>query len=512
MNLLSDAVFDVGGESKLSLPALLAACARDEVRSFPRLRAHQRTAWHMFRVQLAALALRKAEENSIPTDAAAWADLLRALTSDLGDDPWRLVVDDRSVPAFLQPPDPGKLKWEEVHTPDALDILITARNHDVKRAVANEALAEDWILALVSVQTSEGYGGRGQYGIARMNGGSSSRPFLGLVPTESGGTPNISQWWARDVALLLDNQHDETPLTYGGPALLWCLPWPEGQSLPVQSMAPWAIEVCRRIRLNLQNGQLHAARAGSKAKRVESEAFKGALGDPWAPVTGTDASRKSLTLGEGYFDYKRICELTLSGNWEIPAAAQVQKKDDKGTMSLLAEALSRGNSKTDGLKSRLVPMPERSRGLFRTNRQLITDIAATQMQEIEATDKVLREAVALYAAGGEREKVGRDERRRAHEARMRLDAVADSVFFEHLWTRVEAAADDPQIQADATAAFKAVLATTARRELERAFSAIPCQTIRRPVARARAGARLEGGLRRVQIVESNRLESEDAHR
>ena len=59
------------------------------------------------------------------------------------------------------------------------DLLLTSRDHDLKQTVASRASPEDWVFALVSLQTSEGYGGRGNYGIAQMNGGSSSRPMLG---------------------------------------------------------------------------------------------------------------------------------------------------------------------------------------------------------------------------------------------------------------------------------------------------------------------------------------------
>lgn len=64
------------------------------------------------------------------------------------------------IPAFMQPPDPGGLKWTEVPTPDALDMLITSRNHDLTSQIAADAAPQDWILALVSLQTMEGFGGR----------------------------------------------------------------------------------------------------------------------------------------------------------------------------------------------------------------------------------------------------------------------------------------------------------------------------------------------------------------
>ena len=153
MNLLTDAVFTVTGGDKLSLPEIFAAMSRLEVRGFTALRPHQRPAWHMFLGQLAALALWKAEREDLPMSASDWIQYLRALTPDYPDDePWRLVVANSAKPAFLQPPvpDPGssKLKWSSLSTPDALDMLITSRNHDLKQQVAKNAALEDWVFAL----------------------------------------------------------------------------------------------------------------------------------------------------------------------------------------------------------------------------------------------------------------------------------------------------------------------------------------------------------------------------
>ena len=95
-----------------------------------------------------------AKPKSLREDESAWRDLLRALTPEFpNDEPWRLVVDDWRKPAFLQPPVPvGVALKDEVETPDALDLLITARNHDLKQTVARRAAPEDWIFALVSLQ------------------------------------------------------------------------------------------------------------------------------------------------------------------------------------------------------------------------------------------------------------------------------------------------------------------------------------------------------------------------
>ena len=151
---------------------------RGEITELPSLRAHQRASWHMFLVQFATLALWQAGQRGLPQQSSAWSAILRGLVPDYpGDAPWRLAAHEPDFPAFLLPLDPGGLRWTEIETPDALDVLITARNHDAKQAANRHATPEDWILALVSLQTMSGYSGYGKNGIARMNGGFASRPL-----------------------------------------------------------------------------------------------------------------------------------------------------------------------------------------------------------------------------------------------------------------------------------------------------------------------------------------------
>ena len=160
--------------------------AQGNVSRFSALRAHQGAAWHTFLVQLGALALWTGKEASLPEDTPTWTELLRALTPEHSDEaPWVVAAEDMSKPAFMQPSAPDGLAWYPVPTPDALDVLITARNHDVKQTVLRDPDVEDWLFALVSLQTSAGYGGKRNYGIARMNGGSSSRPTVRHVTVDS---------------------------------------------------------------------------------------------------------------------------------------------------------------------------------------------------------------------------------------------------------------------------------------------------------------------------------------
>ena len=490
MNLLTDPLLTLAGGGKVSLPALFAAMARGEARGFPALRPHQRPAWHMFLVQLGALAIRRAKHTEPPLDTAEWAAMLRGLTREHDDDaPWRLAVEDCSKPAFLQSPAPEGLRWRAAPTPDALDMLITARNHDLKQTVANRAAPEDWAFALVSLQTCEGYFGAGigagNYGIARMNGGSSSRPMLGLAPARDGNTAvDPSAWWARDVRRLIANPAEGVGKA-GGPALLWLLDWPQGERLNLRALDPWFIEICRRVRLTETRGALSARRAASKAARIDAKSFKGNVGDPWAPVHKTEG--KSFTLGSGDFDYRQLVKLMFSGDWRRPLLAQ-PGSGETGAMLLIAEAFARGNAKTEGFKSRIVPVPGKVVPIFSS--ETAATLSRAQIDEIKRFDKALRDALALVAARGERSGRQKTHYAFADPASKQFNRAADRLFFPSLWRRVEA--DSENDNAKSRFDFLEDLKQAAEDALESALPAVPCPALLRPRAEARARRAFHG--------------------
>ena len=142
-NLLRDPLIRIEtttGIERLSLPGVFAALVADRVESFPALRAHQTPAWHMFLAQLGAIAMHRAGLAEPPADADVWREIIQALTTSEfpGDEPWQLVVADPTRPAFMQPPVPESANFTDVATtPDALDMLATSKNHDVKQSVAS---------------------------------------------------------------------------------------------------------------------------------------------------------------------------------------------------------------------------------------------------------------------------------------------------------------------------------------------------------------------------------------
>lgn len=519
-NLLTEAFITAAPLGALTLPGTLAALSCDDVEDFPALRAHQGMFWHMFLVQLAALALHGAGETELPEDEEAWRYLLRRLTRNYPDDePWCLVVDDWSRPAFMQAAVPDDMELKPVPSPDALDLLITAKNHDLKQAVARRAEAEDWLFALVSLQTGEGFGGNGNYGIARMNGGSSSRPMLALAPLTGSGerymAPRHGAWFRRDVRVLLDTRNDVLEriaidyATSGGIGLTWLAPWPEGDQLRTRDLDIWFIEICRRVRLEAGTGTLRAIRGTSKATRIDAKHLNGALGDPWAPMHKTE--NKSLTLGSGDFDYRRLTELLFSGDWERPILAELAQSDTPGqTLAVVAMALSRGNCITEGFKPRIVPLSGKVAMALGPRRAELHELARKQIDTIIKFEDALRDALVLVAADRDFEKPEgkKAEEKKAEEkknklykytepARRQLDRYADEIFFGHLWARFAAQETGPDALHAEERAFAEKLWQRTLAIFEQALPSIPCTSFLRPRAEARARTRLYDSARKI---------------
>ncbi len=184
-----------------SLPQLFIALAADEVRDYPALRPHQRHPWHAFLVQLAAIALHKAQRTIAFDTVDEWRDALLALTPDADDGAAWCLVSPPNRPALLQSPVVGGsiTEWKsEAFAADEIDMLVTSKNHDIKGSRARRSQPEDWLFSLLSLQTQEGFLGAGNYGISRMNGGFASRPGVGVAAVGNHGVR-----WARDATALL---------------------------------------------------------------------------------------------------------------------------------------------------------------------------------------------------------------------------------------------------------------------------------------------------------------------
>ena len=504
-NLLTDPLLRVrlttGAVEALSLPEVYGVLGGDRVAAFPALRPHQRHAWHAFLAQLGAIACHRAGRDAALASAAEWRSLLRGLTPDFDDDePWRLIVEDPARPAFMQCPAPkgvGDYR-NRVATPDDLDLLVTSKNHDLKRTVAVAAAPEDWILALIDLQTMAGFLGAGNYGIARMNGGFSTRPCLGLAPADSGLGAHLfhdmNAMLARRGELLDD--YPDYFRREDGSALLWLEPWDGSGSLDLRALDPYFIEICRRVRLRSQGSSIIAVTAGSRAPRIAAKAANGDVGDFWTPVNRKDG--KALSLSPATLRYDRLAKLIFDETaFKYPPAMKVDSVGE-GRWRLVARGVAGGQGKTEGYYERadVAFKPRTVRALFRREqRNELAGIAEALMVEIGEVNQALRFGVATAASGGKAaDKLTRADRKHADPYSRRLDAFADARFFADLEARFLAA--DKVEAATRRARFARAMIDAAERLLEEALDTVPCTSIHRHRARARGVSAFWGRLRR----------------
>ena len=393
-NLLADPLIRLrladGAAAAVSLPEVYEALTADAVAAFPAMRPHQRHAWHAFLAQLGVIAIERSGQSAPPRTAAEWRALLRELTPGFGgDEPWQLIVADPALPAFMQCPAPagfGAYRGRTA-TADDLDILVTAKNHDVKRGVAVRGGPDDWVFALIDLQTMAGFLGAGNYGIARMNGGFSARPCLGLAPAEGGLGAHLLHDMRRMLEgrdALLD-RHADYFRPRNGVALLWLEAWDGATALDLRGLDPYFIEICRRARLRAEEGRIVAWTAASKTARVAAKEAHGNLGDFWTPIGVQDG--KALSLSSVGFRYDRLAKLILDrDSFALPPAMQV------GTARTARwRVVARGSRRRPGEDRRL---PRTQRHRLRTQ-----------------DDRCLRQTRRTRRAGGHRRSSGRRDPR-----------------------------------------------------------------------------------------------------
>lgn len=481
-----------GKLQRLSLPSLFVQLGRDAVRDYPALRPHQRHPWHALLVQLAALALHEVDETEPWDNVADWRAALLALTPDHPDGCAFCLLAPHDKPAFLQAPVPGgKLDdWKDIATPDALDMLVTSKNHDLKGERMRRAEADDWLFALVSLQTQEGFLGAGNYGISRMNGGFSSRPALGVAP--AGG---IGMRWRRDLAALLAARDDIAETfglqSKGGIALLWLPPWDGTKSLALSALDPDYIEICRRLRLVAEeHGQLKARGTSTKAARIDAAARKGVTGDAWMPVE----EDKALTLGADGFNYSLAVELAWGSKYRKTVAQALRPEDGAAGIALLAQGVVRGQGKTEGYHERRIPLSKKAIGFLRVGQtDLPATIAAARVKAVATMRGSILRTALFYLLEAGTEKIDFDRRTAKQQIEPFVQAferAEDARFFDDLNCEIES--DDANAE---RLSWLIGLRDRAEAVLRSAFAIGPQCGERRYRARSRALSYFHGALR-----------------
>lgn len=505
-NLLIDPLISLalkdGTRTQLSLPAVLACCIEDRIADWPRLRPHQEPAWHALLVQLGALAA-VATDRMLPTSEPEWRSALSALTPEYPDDePWQLVVDDWMKPAFLQPPGEKPVaradfkRFEDCA--DALDILVTSKNHDQKadRAVASDA--EDWLYALITLQTCEGFLGAGNYGIARMNGGFASRPMLRCSAAGLGPGGRVIRDIRALIAVWDDLRERAAQFQVGDRTsiqpLLWLLPWDGANSLSLRSFHPLAVEICRRVRLSARADGYRASRAGSTAPRVDAKSALGNIGDPWIPVEIKGAKALTLT-GDGY-SYRRMVMLLDPRQYQYPLLARQHPVDGAAMSGLVlrASGLVRGQGKTEGFHHREVHLSATTARRFAAGANNVFVRRCEEFVQIagNVSGKALRPALIQLVQG----KAEPDWKKRENEPHTRrwldqFDTEVDNRFFAAIDASFALDEDDDE---GAAKRWSELMRDLALKVFSAACTGVPGRSENRVIAQARADRMLRSAI------------------
>ena len=492
---------DAGETHACDLFGLFALLASDKIQQLATLRPHQRQHVHAFACQVAALALLEAGQTDLPTSPRRWRELLLALTPDQPDgSAWDLVVDDWDAPALLQAPGldtalrnaPKKL----VRTPDELDVLRGARNHDLKLGAMRDVGDDDWLYALITLQTGDGLEGRGLYGIVRMNSGYGSRIAVSLQPADL--RPGSA--FARDVGVLVRAHAaalEAGPMT-GSLRLSWLEPWDGTSQLSLSDLDPYAVEICRRGRLlRTASGSLGASLSGSTVPRIDPAGSRGVTGDPWAPVLA-DGS-KSVTIEGSGFGYARLARLLDPERVRLPLLAYRQAHERDAPMMLRACGIVRGQGKTEGFHERIVALPERVLGGDSDERARLGTTLEARLLEASAARSILRHAATMLHSGGPSPEALRFDdaavQQRVARVTGLVDHRVDLIFFDALWAEL-ADAEPPTARSTHGASWRRRLAELASEAFDAQTDTTGASALCRLRSIARASVILDGRLAR----------------
>jgi CRISPR system Cascade subunit CasA len=499
MNLLTDEVFRVAtadGIVRLSLPGLLQAMGQDRVDAMAGVQRHQADIFHMFLCYLAGSVLVRAGTADANQSSAFWLEGLRKIVGRNDDCAWELLVDDPTKPAFMQPPSSSRQIFDAEYklksrTPDGLDVLQTAKNHDIKAARNSVGDMEAWVLALISCQNASGFLGRDNYGIARMNGGFGSRVCVGWQENRRAGLR-----FQRDVKVLLairgDLLNSSCQYTDRGLVCLWTESWDGKTSLSLSSLDPFFIEVARRVRLVNRGGTV-ALGATSKTARTAAQALNGNLGDPWTPVQISTSA--ALTPSANGLTPSLLRDLIFQDNYErypmaLPGAAE-------GSGWFCASVLVRGKGTTDGFHEAAIRVPPRARPILfggGSKKDRLAELSKLGLEMAsDVQNKCLRPALYTLMEGGP-DSVDFGKREITSWVGSKASSFITAwqpLFFDWLWTTI-----DTKDDVKALRPWFKILKDLAQNVLEAAFRSSPMRNGRSYRAIFRANSIFFGGLKK----------------
>jgi CRISPR system Cascade subunit CasA len=490
---------DTGERIATTLPELFVAMAQDHVRDFPALRPHQRHPWHAFLVQLAAIALHRAERTEPFASATEWRAALLALTPDDPDGAAWCLASPVDRPAFMQAAVLIGLdsKWEDKSAPDEIDVIKASKNHDLKAQRMTRTGPEDWLFSLVSLQTQSPSDSGSYKESSRMDGGWGRRPGIGIVPPGGYGCR-----WLRDLKILLgerDGIVDKYGLKRDGIALAWLVPWDGSamSAISVSQLDPFYIEVSRRVRLSWDTGSLTAKTATTPNARIQSIGG-GLTGDIWSPIDEDKDGRKVFTARPSGFGYRTAVNLLVPTKFELSPAMKPQRFDPLVGLKLNMESIAWGPKNTNaGYHKREIAIGKKlAMMLVSAKKAEIDEVAAISKSRVEQLGEITwmlgQALMVLLTHDSLTESKKKDEalKERTKRFSQPFEAQCDAEFFPELFQEIEA--NDREAVRDQ---WLRTLAKRAELVLKSAFAAGPRSGELRYRAQSAALTRLHSAMR-----------------
>jgi CRISPR system Cascade subunit CasA len=486
---------------QVTLPEVLARLSGGGLDAYTGQRAHQTDPWHVLTVQLAASILARRPElkhDQPPDDPGFWRDGLFDL-ADGQASAWRLLEADSTRAAFMQHPLFGASELAEkfrpkAATPDELDIPVTSKNHDLKIARVRTDDVESWLYALVLYQTTSGFFGNGNYGAARMNSGTGSRPVVSVV-----ASMNPSLRFRAELARVCAYRGVVLAKGFGycarGTVLTWLRPWDRsGHQWTPSQLEPWYAEACRPLRLVATDRGIAALGATSQARQIGPKMPDGGdVGDPWIPINAENKKgRTALTVGPRGWTPALVTSLLFEDGYEASPMQVIP--EGSGDLIFTASVLARGQGSTEGFHRLELPIPARVRPrLFqREERGSLGKSAQSLLSDANELRSAVRMALTLLTEGGpDKPDTGAVAVTRWVDSRAaRLEQGWSRAFFDHLWRSADEDAEAVRRE------WRAQLLSLGLATLERALQDMPRPSNRRWRARVRAEGALTAMLRK----------------
>lgn len=497
-----------GATEQVCLPELLGRLCAGQVQAYAGLRAHQADPWHVFLVQIGASVLARqpdVDPKDPPADTVFW----RAGLLDLADgheSAWHLVVEDLTLPAFLQHPLPGgKAELDaafaiKASAADKIDVLVTAKNHDLKALRAPPSSVEPWLYAVICLQTTSGFLGAGNWGSVRMNGGFGSRAVVSSV---SSNRPDTRFKEELHFVHQLRSQIRDQGFGYAtrGLVLTWLHSWSrQDHQCALHHLEPYFVEAVRPLRLIDSGGGILAMCATSKARQVGPKAVEaGLVGDPWTVINASDKKkgRSALTLSASGWTPERLTEILFEQGYELTPLQRARL--GTGDLRFMGSVVVRGQGTTDGFHAFDIPIPAKARSslLQPAMAQPLGHFGLELIKDAREAERSLHAALFALVEGGPDQVIFKRDGLAAwvSKASQGFGAHWSERYFDSLWQAI-----DPDHRPAVRVAWRDALVTRARQALLDAESRLPLPVGRRWRALTRANTMLHGALRKADLL------------